>query len=64
MTNQEIFTRVTSACEELDELLSGMDVFTFNPRVAELEKEIEELQSKCEHEFHDGACVYCSKEEE
>ena len=64
MTNQEIFTRVTSACEELDELLSDMDVFTFNPRVAELEKEIEELQSKCKHEFHDGICVYCSKEEE
>ena len=43
MTNQEIFTRVTSACEELDDLLSGMDVFTFNPRVVELEKEIEDL---------------------
>ena len=64
MTNNEIFTRVTRACEELDEILSGMDVFTFNPRVAELEKEIEELQSKCVHSFHDGVCKYCGKEEE
>ena len=62
MTNQEIFTRVVNACEELDELLSGMDVFTFNPRIAELEKEIEELQDKCQHEFHDGVCAYCGKE--
>ena len=64
MTNNEIFTRVTHACEELDEILSGMDVFTFNPRVAELEKEIDELQSKCVHSFHDGVCKYCGKEEE
>lgn len=64
MTNTEIFTRVTNACEELDELLSGMDVFTFNPRVAELEKEIEDLQAQCEHSFHDGKCEYCGKEEE
>lgn len=64
MTNNEIFTRVTSACEELDELLSSMDVFTFNPRVAELEKEIEELQSKCNHNFHEGVCEYCGKEAE
>ena len=63
MTNTEIFTRVTNACEELDKLLSGMDAFTFNPRVAELEKEIEDLQSKCEHSFHDGVCEYCGKEE-
>lgn len=63
MTNTEIFTRVTNACEELDKLLSEMDAFTFNPRVAELEKEIEDLQSKCEHSFHDGVCEYCGKEE-
>ena len=25
MTNTEIFTRVSTACEELEELLSGMD---------------------------------------
>ena len=64
MTNKEIFTRVTKACEELDELLSGMDVFTFNPRVAELEEEIEILQSECKHEFHNGICECCGKEEE
>ena len=64
MTNTEIFTRVTNACEELEELLNGMDTFTFNPRVAELEKEIEDLQAKCKHEFHDGVCAYCGKEAE
>lgn len=64
MTNKEIFTRVTSACEELDEILSNMDVFMFNPRVAELEKEIEDLQTQCKHSFHDGVCEYCGKEEE
>jgi uncharacterized small protein (DUF1192 family) len=64
MTNTEIFTRVSTACEELEELLSDMDVFTFNPRVAELEKEIEDLQAQCKHSFHDGSCEYCGKEEE
>ena len=64
MTNQEIFFRTTSACEELEELLSGMDIFTFTPRVAELATEIEDLQSQCKHDFHDNICAYCGKEEQ
>lgn len=38
--------------------------FTLNNTVATLMAEISELQKKCPHEYKDGYCVYCYKEEE
>jgi hypothetical protein len=64
MTVTEIFTRTTSAREELDQLLSDMSTFTLNPRVAELEKEIYNLQQQCPHEYEKGICKHCGKEEQ
>ena len=38
--------------------------FTLNNTVATLMAEINELQNQCPHEYKDGYCVYCYKEEE
>lgn len=37
--------------------------FTLNNTVAALMTEIVELQSKCPHEFDEGFCIYCYKQE-
>ena len=37
--------------------------FTLNNTVAQLLKENNELQNICEHEYENGYCNYCYKEE-
>lgn len=37
--------------------------FTLNNTVAELLLENDKLQKSCPHEFQDGYCIYCYKEE-
>jgi hypothetical protein len=37
--------------------------FTLNKEIEDLKKENEYLQSICEHEFHDGYCIYCQTKE-
>lgn len=48
----------------LIEKIMTPNVFTLNNTVADLLQENAELQKKCTHEFEDGYCVYCYKEEE
>lgn len=63
MTNLEIKQEIDRRNELIKELLSP-NIFTLNNTVLNLQKEIEELQSKCSHNFIDGYCEYCYKEKE
>ena len=45
------------------ETLLSPNKFTLNNKIAELLKENEQLQQQCEHEFIDGYCLWCYKEE-
>lgn len=57
-----IFTLVETKKEELENLVDP-GIFVLNPRAAELMAEIETLQNNCPHDFTDGVCKYCGKEE-
>lgn len=37
--------------------------FVLNNSIRELLKENEELQKKCTHQFEDGYCIFCYKEQ-
>ena len=37
--------------------------FTLNNSVAQLLLEIDALQKRCPHEYNEGYCIYCYKEE-
>lgn len=62
MNGLEIFSLVTSKRKKIEEL-TDFTTFVLNPEVVKLEKEIDELQSRCKHEFEKGACKYCGKED-
>lgn len=38
--------------------------FTLNNSVAQLLLEIDALQARCPHEYHEGYCIYCYKSED
>lgn len=38
--------------------------FTLNNTISQLLDENRALQAKCKHEFENGYCIYCYKEEE
>lgn len=62
MTGLEIFSLVTIKRALLEDLIDPTS-FVLNPEVENVRKEIEELQKNCPHEFVDGECKYCGKEE-
>lgn len=62
MTGSEIFSLVTVKRALLEDLIDPTS-FVLNPEVETIRKEIEELQKNCPHEFVDGECKYCGKEE-
>jgi hypothetical protein len=62
MTGSEIFSLVTVKRALLEDLIDPTS-FVLNPEVENVRKEIEELQKNCPHEFVDGECKYCGKEE-
>jgi hypothetical protein len=63
MTNQELFTAVMTRKKKLEDIFDPT-TFVLNPGVAQLEKEIEDLQAICTHCFIEGVCIHCTKEEE
>ena len=63
MTHQEVFTKITENKKRIEELVD-VTTFVLNPEVARLEREIEELQSTCNHCFIEGVCIHCTKEEQ
>ena len=46
------------------ETLLTPNQFTLNNTIVELLKENQRLQKECSHDFEDGYCIYCYKEEE
>ena len=62
MTNQEIFSLVTEKKEKIKKL-TDFTTFVLNKEVIELQNEIENLQAQCMHDYQNGLCKYCGKEE-
>lgn len=63
MTQLEIKSKI-DANNSVIEKLFVPDQFTLNSTIQQLLKENMELQAQCKHEFEDGYCIYCYKEEE
>ena len=63
MTNLEIHERIERK-NKISEDSFSPNVFTLNNTVRDLLKENEELQKQCSHQFEEGYCIYCYKEQE
>ena len=44
------------------EIERSTQFFIFNPNIQSQMKRLEELQSRCEHSYVNGVCIYCGKE--
>lgn len=62
MTGQEIFSLIKEKEKERATIFDPTS-FIFNPEMAALENEIEELRKQCPHELVDGKCKWCFLEE-
>ena len=63
MTQQEIKSKI----EELfirNELLLDPAIATLNPEIRDNLDKINKLQQECSHEYRDGCCIYCYKQED
>lgn len=63
MTNLEIHEKIKFNNELIGKMLSPGQ-FVLNNSVAELLKQNSELQNQCTHNFVNGYCEFCFKEEE
>ena len=63
MNGSEIKKKIDEDNEKLAELATP-SFFTLNKQVYELLQEVNYLQGLCVHEFKDGVCIFCGKEEE
>ena len=59
--SKEIRARMNELSEEAERLMDPT-TFVLNPRIGEINQEIEELQSKCQHHFVGGMCEFCDLE--
>lgn len=62
MKQLEIKEKIDCNNRIIQEILS-LNQFTLNNTIANLLAENLKLQEECNHEFEDGYCVYCYKEE-
>ena len=62
MTNLEIHEKIDRNNRIIQDLFNP-NSFVLNNTIKDLLKENEELQNQCEHNFVDGYCEYCYKEE-
>ena len=48
-----------------EELIKNVDlgIFVLNPRVAEIQEELDEVRAHCDHIFENGKCIVCGKED-
>ena len=63
MLGQEIRKKIDENNKIIESLLTP-NQFTLNNTISKLLLENRELQSKCNHLFEEGYCVFCDKEEE
>ena len=59
--SKEIRIQMNRLSEEAERLMDPT-TFVLNPRIVAINKEIEELQSKCQHHFVGGLCEFCDLE--
>jgi hypothetical protein len=59
--SKEIRIKMNQLSEEAERLMDPT-TFVLNPRIVAINKEIEELQSKCQHHFVEGMCEFCDLE--
>lgn len=62
MNNLEIRKQIDINNKTIASLMTP-NSFVLNNTVANLLEENRQLQSLCNHEFEEGYCVYCDKEE-
>lgn len=58
--SKEIKNRIDELTAEAEALLDP-STFVLNPRIEEINQEIEKLQAQCKHNFVNGICEYCSR---
>lgn len=63
MNGNEIYTMMVVKRAQLEDLIDPA-TFVLNPEAQKIQNEIYELQQKCPHEFENGECKFCGKEEE
>ena len=56
--SQEIKRKIDELSLEAEKLMDPT-TFVLNPRIGEIDKEITELQAKCQHNFVNGVCEFC-----
>ena len=56
--SKEIKKKIDELSLEIEKLMDPT-TFVLNPRIGEIDKEIRELQAKCQHNFVDGICEFC-----
>ncbi len=62
MTNKEINQKIKLNYSRLEDIMTPW-IFTLNNEAKKILEENQKLQEQCEHEFVDGQCIYCYKEE-
>ena len=61
MTGLEIYEKVEQKLKKMMELFDPT-TFVLNKESEQLAKEIGELQAQCPHEYVNGVCKFCRKE--
>ena len=62
MTGLDVYSLVTTKRQQIEELIDPTS-FVLNPEVEKLQNEIAALQEKCPHDYVEGICMHCGKEE-
>ena len=62
MTGLEIFTKIQNNNKRIREL-SGGSTFVLNSEIQTLKKENSDLRAECPHNFLNGVCEFCGKED-
>ena len=60
--SKEIKITIDELNAEFEEIITP-GIFTLNKRIGEIKKEIEFLQNQCQHNYVNGICEFCRKEE-
>lgn len=63
MNGTEIKNKIDENQAKIEKLINPV-IFTLNKEVVVLMKENDELRAQCAHEYENGVCKYCYKEEE
>ena len=63
MTNIEIHNKIEANNKKLQEALTPGS-FILNKAIMDIFAENDKLQELCTHEFQNGSCIYCYKDEE